>query len=1066
MKRNEFCLILAAVGMVLLSRAADERNVSFADELKGRKVEVRFEVSNPGKMATGSKIELRQYDANGKRLNEDVVDPRFISMMHPAGRKTPLRTCGSIHPRAAKVTLAVDAFDGRLDVGEVKIVAAPTVAVNEKFFGSGVDGAALALSESRQFIFPVYSRAVWGQGLTVTDPRELFFPVGAGTVEAWFRPQDWKGPVRLFDAANLAPGSANAKNARGSLFFVECDPGAKTVVATMAGADGRVFAARGAFELPAGDWHHLAVTFKPEGELAVFADGRKVASAPLAGWKVPVGGDPKSGPMLFAVGAGAKDIRTAKSVAIPSYSGLVDNLRLSSAVRYRGDFSPSRTFERDADTRALFAFEKEIDGWSAGADGIVEASVRADEALYPGSRKTDYMRPAPFDTLNYKVVSGSDDFGSCRVRRTLTRKVRVGESVEFDVPENAAADFCEIRNVGRGPLACPALLGEGEVDPRTWETIRGTMGLEGLSDREKADRLFQYAVHSVDYFIWHPVCVDPGTLQGGAQNNHPLANLNAFGGSACGGLNKIASNLGTLSGGIPACGVQGYGHEFQQYWIDGATRVYDLSGQQYFERLSDDEPASLQDIEREPGTHPRYRKCADHFTRLFSHAPWASRPYYARKYLLTLKPGEAFRASRFNDGSVVDVWFARKGSRGVPDHPLAAKLPPESPFDRAYLMNRFLPDLANGCITYSGSGPESEYAVDFAYPAVRGEYAAHGPKGEALPLEYSVDGKKWRTLESDADGVARPVYAVRGLPRYRVRAKGVAAATFTAKTFVQMNPKVMTGLAHPGRNRIRLVAEGGGQAEVSVGWKERGGRIAVEGAVFAGTVPGAEKLIVAYDPTEGKRTLKAEGVKGGKIVLSYPDKGRPYYVHRRIAGERGGEALLVVLVGKGARVIREGSGTLAKAGDAVEFGTGLKGDGRFMLWNLTRIEGGLPFHRYGDRPFALVNAAAKRKKDRFAPCAPTRCGSDFYKAATGNRGGRSAYHWDTATEPGTKYPLEAPRTYSADEIARVRYELTADYEGGIEYFASLVVPVGDYEFMGETIRLLSGFNYIPEEEQK
>ena len=227
---------------------------------------------------------------------------------------------------------------------------------------------------------------------------------------------------------------------------------------------------------------------------------------------------------------------------------------------------------------------------------------------------------------------------------------------------------------------------------------------------------------------------------------------------------------------------------------------------------------------------------------------------------------------------------------------------------------------------------------------------------------------------------------------------------------------------------------------------------------------GAEKLIVAYDPTEGRKALKAKGVRGGSIVLSYPDKDRPYYAKRRIIGENGGEALLVVLVGKGARVIREGRGTLARAGDAVAFETGLKGSGRFMLWNLTRIEGGLPFCRYGDRPFAWVNTAAKRKKDRFVPCGPTRCGSDFYKASTGNRGGRSAYHWDTATEPGTKYPQEAPRTYSADEISRVRYELTEDYEGGIEYFASLVIPVGDHDFQGETIKLLSGFSYLPEGE--
>lgn len=1047
--------------------AVEETAVAFDPALCGRKVRVSFEVFNPGALAVGSKLEFRQYDAAGRRLNEDVVDPRWISMMHPAGKRSPIAVEGSVHPRTAKIALAVDAFDeGRLVVEKACVEPVPARAVNTNFFAAGVEGEALSLSRTRQFFFPVYSRAVWGQGLSVTNAGEVFFPSGTGTVEAWLRPASWAGKTVLFDAASCAPGSANGKKARGSLFGVTYEPKTGALAAFVKGTDGRVFTASGPCDLVAGRWHHMAVVFAVGEDLAVFVDGRRVAAAPLKGWCAPVTGDPGMGAMLFAFGVDAKTARTSSEREIDSFVGLLDNLRISSVVRYRQDFTAERTRAKDEATRALFAFEKEIDGWSAGADGFVEASIRADEALYPGDAKTTFARPRPFDVFNYKDVCTEEDFTSCRVGRSVTRELAPGGSFALDLPEHAVPDWTEIRNTSTDDLVAPAVVREGEVDPRTWQTIRETIGLEGLSDREKADKLFQYAVRSLDYFMWHPACLDPGKLHGGGPNNHPLATLNAFGGDSCGGLNKVASNLATLCGDIPACAVAGYGHEFQQYLLDARPRVYDLSGQQYFERLSDDEPASLQEIEREPGTHPRYQKSADHFTRLFSHSPWNSRPYFMRKYLLTLKPGESFRFSRFNDGNVIDVWpFKKNGHAKVPDHPLAAPVPPEAPLQAAFRINRFLPDLANGCVSYEGAAPEKAYEVDFVYPVVRAEYRAYGADGASLPLEYSFDGETWKELARDADGTARPVYAVRGLPRYTVRAKGGVPARFTAKTFVQMNPRVTTGLARAGHNVFAFKAERGGRATVAVGWKERGGRIAVEGAAYAGVVPGAEKLIVAYDPSEGSRTLRASGVKGGEVVLDYPDKGRPYYVHRRLAGTDGGEALLTVLVGRGARlVLNDGTmkgRVLAKKGDGVAFATDLKGEGRFMLWNLTRIEGALPHTRMGNRSFAKVVATAKRTKDRYLACGPTRCGSDFYKAATGTKGGRAAYHWDTAGEPGTRYPTGAPRTYSAAELASVRYELTQDWQGGIEYFASLIVPVGDHAFQGETIKLLSGFSYLP-----
>ena len=1089
---KNICLALAFLATALTALADEQSGmpVAFDSSLKGKRVSVTVEVENTGAYAVGNRLSLHQFDAEGRRLMEDVCDPRFLSFMRPAGLRHAMTVEGSIHPRTAKIELASKVFgekpawkecpDAAVKIVGVKIAAAPKRSANKTFFTEGVDGRALDLHDFRAFFFPVYSRACWGQGLTVKDPDDLFYPAGEGTVEAWIRPEWGEGLCTLFDAANLAPGAANAKNAKGSLFRVEYDPGKRTVSFSLKGDDGKTFAGKGTCDIASGAWHHVAVTFAPGGEAAAFVGGKKVASASLEGYVPPKGGDQKSGPMLFAFGGGAKLIRTTRRRDIPVFAGALDNLRLSSVVRYGGDFTPERSLRQDAQTRSLFRFEDEIDGVSAGADGIVEASILAGEALYPGGSKPKFEKEMPFDVLNYRKVPSEKDYLSLSKASRRTFRLKPGETAKFRLPEDAVPDFTEIANNGSEVMVAPLVRHPGEVDPRSYDTIRATIGLEGLTDRQKADRLFSYAIRSTDYFIWQPANVMKEKLWTFGHNNAPLRNLNVYGSSACGGLNKVAANLFTLCGDLPANTVCGYGHEFEHVLFDGKARVYDLANQQYFDSLRDDESASLQEIEREPSTHVRYTKSANHFTRLFAHSPWNSSPDYGQRFFVTLKPGERFRWWRRNDGTFNDVWRAKKAG-GVPlRHPLAAPAPASCPIGNAYLYNRFAPDFANGFVVYEGRALEKGYSVDFAYTVVRGEYRAEGADGKPRAIELSRDlGKTWNEMPADADGTVRLDYAVRGHYNYIVRAKGGEPSRFRAMTELQMNPRVLTGLACGGENEFLFTAQKGGAADVTVGWREAAGPIKVSGVAFAGGVPGAERLVAAVDPSSGPTVIDVEGVasvavekgaldaelKGGRLVLSARAADRPFYGLVMLKGrDAAAKRSLAVLVGRGARLAFAGDGMkgkmLEKAGEKASLRFDPVEPGRFMVFNLTRVPGGLPHTRVGARPLAqVVDPKARRVRNRLSPCAGTSGANDWYEAAFGEPGSRAAYHWDYAQDPATSYPNGAPRGFDGNGLDHVDFEMTMDYPGGIELFAAMVIPEGDHAFQCETLKMFINLSY-------
>ncbi len=109
-----------------------------------------------------------------------------------------------------------------------------------------------------------------------------------------------------------------------------------------------------------GAWHHIAVTRSASsGQIRLFVDGRLdgEASGPTGdvsyrtGRATAYANDP-----FLVIGAEKHDYDPA---TYPSFSGWLDEVRLSTVVRYLGDFARPRTpFQPDADTAALWRFDE------------------------------------------------------------------------------------------------------------------------------------------------------------------------------------------------------------------------------------------------------------------------------------------------------------------------------------------------------------------------------------------------------------------------------------------------------------------------------------------------------------------------------------------------------------------------------------------------------------------------------------------------------------------------------------------------------------------------------------
>jgi len=198
----------------------------------------------------------------------------------------------------------------------------------------------------------------------------------------------------------------------------------------------------GASNVADGIWHHVAVTRNAStGELRVFVDGQLDGSGSGPSGNVSYNdgrltGYPNSDPFLV-IGAEKHDA----GPAYPSYNGFIDEVRLSSVIRYAVPFTPpAAPFVADGDTAALYHFD---DGPVGPCTGAVSDSALGGQS--PGACQFGGSTPAgpvyssdtPFNpsppshdavVLSLKPVTLTIPAGATQVTKKVRVKLRNGDA--------------------------------------------------------------------------------------------------------------------------------------------------------------------------------------------------------------------------------------------------------------------------------------------------------------------------------------------------------------------------------------------------------------------------------------------------------------------------------------------------------------------------------------------------------------------------------------------------------------------------------------------------------------
>ena len=1092
--------------------------------LAGKPAKLEVDVSNRSRLAWGGMLYVQQLDSDGEALPEALTDVRWTSHMRPAGKLVRYRESGRIHPRAATLQLRIELrrlrvrFDDhglpitdvsltfpKLSLSRLAVRAAATLPFpkyDDAFFGAGSSGAVddfsfrLGGAEQKAFWYQTRTRAAWSQHYQFRNERELAFPSGAGTVEAWFRP-DWsalkslqkeKGadvrPVTLFDAWQGFREVEGIKADR-TMLRLDYDPTQRRFALQIRDYKDKHYASdwREQIELPEGMWTHVAVQWEPGAKAELFIDGRKKASlaipewqaAPIADKSIPIVNDLWAMELFFGCRGETARLWRAPGRQDPFFEGEGDALRVSFGRRYSGDFTPEVRPRFDESTCSLFDFDRTFDG-RCGGYGFVPGCVRAlkdrvDHRLrFADGRSIRYYSEEiadnnnPFkvlDPLNYPVIASASDHRASRMPRQKSVLARPGEKFAVECPAESVPDFVEISNKdGKSPVQYPIVVNCGRMDPRSFGDLADSMRGQGLSDREKANKVFQYAISSSDYFMNHQVYFCPGSDNPQSACNEPMVMLNSYCGFECGPLNNLAANMFTMVADCPASAVRGYAHAFQEVFFDGRNHIYDLSWQRFFPAMDNETSAGLSEMEDQPGIFNRIKMSADHFIRKGTRGHGVHDPAYVEKRAMTLNPGETFRLTYANDGQMNNLQSQRIGGRW------GTKAIPRDSFDYTQIagakasdrwvlrVDRIFPHYSTGVLLFDGvPSPDNPafsalgkdaftYRMRSCYPVVWAQYAAYAADGEAVPLDVSTDnGRTWRALPSGKDGVSSIEYMVKARHDYlvRVNAPIQSVRRFAARTEVEVNSRTYPGFLRPGRNELTYKAASPESVRVTLGWREKGKEIVFEGAMSSGTMPGFERSLVLLDPAVAMEipvkgvspAAKARtygrvsaGLENGLLTISYNSRESAAFRHGddlpKSVSEFPAFAAVDVVDGgavKTLTVIVSPGALMLKAADAT-----LSGKAAFAMADDDSVHARVLFRNRGDRAsfacpklpggrylvLALARFAAHDKSVRLClvdPLNPKKSYRiardenamvDYLDACYGQKGGRSRWKWDCA----------------------------------------------------------------------
>ena len=1148
--------------------------VPVPEKLAGRPVAFELDVTSRTKMTWGGQIKLVQFDAAGRALPEYVVDPRWTGHMRPCDKFIPYREPGRLHPEARKVAIVFemrgvyksidqhglprtdkDALMPKLDVTHLALRPAadlPFPKYDDSFFAPGVTGEpgdfAFNFLGEHAVWYQTRSWASWAQSTQLRKEEQLFFPSAAGTVEGWFKAESLPktGTLTLFQAshhqANVERGSTY-KEVRGNVCAVLWNAQQKAFTFTLKDSDDKVFEKAVPAELPVGRWFHVAAVWTPGAEAALFLDGKKLMFFSVAGYK-PYDLVKTKCPndyhcTEFFFGCNRYSTRSAASprADLPHFPGAGDLLRVSTGARYSTDFTPAKSFAPDAATRALFRFDRSFDGVSGGGIGWIPGTVlaktsRVDRRLDVGGRTVQYY-PAQIlpendpdkvlNRLNYPVMPTPAEFRAARRSRTASATLAPGGELKVDVGASAAyTDFIEYVNISDEPLEHPILINRGEIDPRSFGDISDSLGVAGLTDRDRANAVFNFVLGASDYFMSHQSICDAWSDVPRCVEYEALIMLNSYCGFECGPLNNLAANMFACSGQCPASQTAGYGHSFEEVFYDGKNHIYDLSAQKFFPAMDNETAAYLAEDDNEPGIHNRLGGSAGSFIRNGNRGHWVQTPAFQPKVAMSLNPGERFKVWFANDGTANDIQHNSRycGNRRVAFHIAKRVEKGHKPYkefqyecsavtglkprgtDDIHVIDIFFPHYGNGFLSFDGAPSAANpafaeikadsfcYLVKSCYPVVAGTYEAVAKDGRPVAIEISTNRKDF-----DSVGVGQAIvdYRIRSRNIFLVRVKAPIAdiAAFKACTEVIVNPRILPGKLKPGANALTLKATKGKPAQVTVGWREPAKEIGVAGGFYAGTIPGRERQTVLLDPAKplvldvtgasAAATVRTyEGLEAtladGKLTIRAAKAADQSFAALEIVD---GEAVkpLTVIVASNARLLAPSAAKLTGGGVSLRAADADSPQDRLVFAKADQSTAHFEFAPLPDGDYVLLSAVrfashppalhvspllAKFKGLPRMGCAqPANDATCFYKAHYGKKGERANWHWEFPNEPLSEYPYHLMRFLPLKGADHVDFGLFDTDSGAVELAGAIVMPAPRRAFKRQLMKVLCGLNCDP-----
>ena len=1127
------------------------------ENLAGSGAKLEFDFKSTAPEVWSSNIRVEQLDANGNVLSESLTDPRWITLMRPPQVLTQHRESGRIHPDAKKLRFSVRAsgvqheigadgmpaknpkvFLPQFEISHLAVRAAeelPFPKYRDEFFAPGVSGKpgdfafdATKGEMGKAFFFATHSQAGWAEGKTITSQKEVFYPHCDGTVETWVKPE-WKRSDKrttfyyIFTAeptqfvGPMADKNVKVEPCLGLKYF----PKTKKAVVEFKDYTTKIYKKEFPCEITSKKWNHVAVQWSKDGGFQTYINGKKVFDDPQFTF-TPVDYTDKNIlsakdrytpianeyiPSQVSLGNNRYSARSGTKHA--NLRAQFDLFRISSAVRYKDDFTPARNFTVDDDTRALFDFNRSFDGISGGGARFISGSnwsevSRRDNQIEVNGKVIDYFPATILDSnhpakvlnkSNYTRVPNAKDFLAARKSEKIVFDFKGNATKEIKLDEPVYMDYIEYKNTGSTTAVHPFVRKDCEIDPRSFADIRNSMNIAGSTPRERTNRIFQFMLASSDYYASHQLYFEPGTDAPDNACYKALIMLNSYCGFECGPLNNMTANMFACSGAIPASQTGGFGHSFQQAWVDGKSNLYDLSAQKFFPSMDNETPAGLGETALEPGIFNRVGGNSDHFIRVGTRRYDAQTPAYIERVSMSLRPGETLRMWFINNGRFNNLLYNRsfykKSDKKLTD---MSKIVHAKGKGAIVEKRRIFPDYGSTFLYFNDAPAKFAknftnvkadsfcYKVFTCFPIVYAEYAAKLNDGSFAKLEISTDrGKTFRELKLDKDGTARPYYQVCARREYliRVNAPLKNVANFNAMTQMITNPRVMTCKLAKGENRLLYTEQNGTDVKVTLQYRKYAKDIDIAGEVIrTGSERGFERIATVLAPGEskcfdikgisGKAKVKSTGklkakLAGNKLTISVP-AGNIKSIEAATIVDDGAEKQLVVLIHPGIELVTAKNITPVKQAELVtneiQQAVNLSGKnaqvkvnlakkrpaGTYSIWNCVRYSN----QQLWTRVNLKLPQGGKQEVFRHMNSA-----SEFLKSKFFGENGRGKFFW---TFPNKHYYDCIPHKLGKP-FDSLNYQVVISNEKYIELAGTIILPDPSAQYFDEMVKTLCGINH-------